>query len=429
MATFKAEVSPYKKKDGTYNVRVRIYHNELKRYVETNLFLSKDDLTKSGKIKNIEYLDIIENIERGCRNKCNEYAVVLGGMSVDGIVEIVENIIKGDISERKFDLDFIKFGRECIEKYKNADKLIKKRGIGKAANYEIALNNLQKFICTDNISIHKITSKFVQSWIDWILKQPAPKNREKGNRAVSLYPGLIRALHNRAKEQYNDEDEGVINIPLSPFAKIKLPAFQPSKKRALSAEKIKKLFDLEYQDVENNRTANRYNQAKDVFILSFCLLGINSIDLFFCDKIVDDRLIYQRIKTYKRRSDNAEMSIKIEPEISHLFDKYRDKTGERVFNFYQMYNNSRNFNRALNIALKKIGESIGEDNLEFYAARHSWGTIARNKCGIPKDDIHEFLNHASDNEMKVTDMYIEKDYSIQDAANRKIIDYIINYSN
>jgi len=42
-------------------------------------------------------------------------------------------------------------------------------------------------------------------------------------------------------------------------------------------------------------------------------------------------------------------------------------------------------------------------------------------CGIDKYLIHECLNH-TDPEMKVTDMYLEKDFTRLDAVNRIVID-------
>ena len=61
--------------------------------------------------------------------------------------------------------------------------------------------------------------------------------------------------------------------------------------------------------------------------------------------------------------------------------------------------------------------------ISTYYARHSWATIARNNCGVSKDDVHLALNHI-DNDLKVTDLYIEKDWSMIDNANRKVIDFI-----
>jgi hypothetical protein len=50
----------------------------------------------------------------------------------------------------------------------------------------------------------------------------------------------------------------------------------------------------------------------------------------------------------------------------------------------------------------------------------SWATIARNTAGISKDIIHEALNH-SDPLMKVTDLYIDKDFVPVEKANQRVL--------
>ena len=58
-----------------------------------------------------------------------------------------------------------------------------------------------------------------------------------------------------------------------------------------------------------------------------------------------------------------------------------------------------------------------------YKARHSWATIAINKAGIDKYTVHAALNHI-DESMKVTDIYIERDFRLENEANRKVIEFV-----
>ena len=58
-----------------------------------------------------------------------------------------------------------------------------------------------------------------------------------------------------------------------------------------------------------------------------------------------------------------------------------------------------------------------------YAARHSWATIALNKVGIDKYIVHAALNHIDDS-MKVTDIYIERDFVNENKANAKVVKYV-----
>ena len=59
-----------------------------------------------------------------------------------------------------------------------------------------------------------------------------------------------------------------------------------------------------------------------------------------------------------------------------------------------------------------------------YAARHSWATIALNKVGVDKYIVHAALNHV-DEAMKVTDIYIERDFANENRANAKVVKYVL----
>ena len=59
----------------------------------------------------------------------------------------------------------------------------------------------------------------------------------------------------------------------------------------------------------------------------------------------------------------------------------------------------------------------------FYISRHSWATIALNKVGIDKYIVHAALNHIDD-AMKVTDIYIERDFVNENKANAKVVKYV-----
>ena len=123
-----------------------------------------------------------------------------------------------------------------------------------------------------------------------------------------------------------------------------------------------------------------------------------------------------------RRSDNAHMEILIPEYIVPLMEKYKGVS--RVFNFYRRYISPEDFNRALNIGLKIIGADIGIDGLQFYQFRHSWATIAYNEVNIDKGVINDCLCHI-DRNMRITDLYIKKDYTRINEANAKVVEYVL----
>ena len=73
--------------------------------------------------------------------------------------------------------------------------------------------------------------------------------------------------------------------------------------------------------------------------------------------------------------------------------------------------------------LEDIAEELKMDGLQFYAARHTWATLAVNEAGVDKYTVHLALNHVDD-KTAVTDIYIRKSWVPIDEANRKVIDYV-----
>ena len=96
--------------------------------------------------------------------------------------------------------------------------------------------------------------------------------------------------------------------------------------------------------------------------------------------------------------------------------------GDRLFCFDKHYSTLNSFSIALNTGLRQIEAAIKpEKHITFYAARHSWATIGRSKAlNIDKYTIHEGLNHVDDR-MRITDIYVERDYSLIWEANAKIL--------
>ncbi len=411
MATFKAVVLPQKKrKDNTYNIKIRISHRRKSKYISTPWYIHERDLNEDLEIKSYRYIELTGELIRKYTEMYNDLGANVIYMSAS---EIVERLEARQEAGKPFRLDFVQYVREYIE------DLISKGQSGTAANYRSAINSMVRYAGKDSIDIKEITTKFVDGWMKWIVKQPTPKGKCSG-RAPSLYAAAIRAMHNRAKLEFNNEDTGIIRIGNSPFAKAAIPKPPVTRKRALTIEQLRALMTA---TVPPGLYGKRFVLARDVFMLSFLLVGMNSADLFDASDFDGERLTYQRMKTRTRRDDRAEISIKVEPEARQLLEKYRDKTRKRVFNFYKLYTDKSTFNAALNKGLKQIGEVIGIDDLEFYAARHSWATIAVNDAQVDKYTVHEALNHV-DPAMKVTDIYIRKDFSNIDRANRKVIDLV-----
>lgn len=176
---------------------------------------------------------------------------------------------------------------------------------------------------------------------------------------------------------------------------------------------------------------------RDIFLLMFYLIGINSADLFTAkpSQVVGGRLEYERAKTGRR------YSIKIEPEAAELIGKYH---GEKYLLFVKdRWKSEKGFLHKMNDALGTLGERTVEElptddlfaqpifrtvshpivpGLTSYYARHSWATYAYD-IGISTDIIAQALGHANGN--RTTMIYIRPDRRKVDEANRAVIDYLL----
>ena len=419
MLTIKAEIKRSELKvDGTYNVKIRFTLDRKIKRLSTNLFITSKDLTKSLKFK--EDTSIKREIDRLVlyyREQCLKLQLDQNHYSLDEIIEF----LNGE-QEKQQTIDFIKFSREWI-----ASATIKG-----APNYTTAINALVRFVGKEELDINLITLEFLEQFKAFLIGERDARTKKlmqqgkrvTSNRTLSLYLVSIKKLFSEAKRKFNKKDKNLILIPNSPFEDFKIPKQEATRKRAISADIIKKVWKLPYKDMKKGyKSTCRYNLAKDCFILSFCLMGINSADLYNATEMRGNTIIYNRTKTKARRLDGAKMMVDIPKIVQPLIDKYKDSTGKRLFNFYQFYGDEKTFNKAINSGLKEIGSILEVDDLEYYAARHSWATIALNKVGIDKYIVHAALNHIDDS-MKVTDIYIERDFVNENKANAKVVKYV-----
>jgi integrase len=419
MLTINAEIKKNEQRsDKTYNVKLRFTLNRKIKRLSTTIFVTPKDLTKEFKIKQSSpfYKEVNELIF-AYQEKCAKLQIEQNGYTIDDVMDC----LNGEQAQKQV-IDFIKFCREWIA---SAD-------IKGAANYTSAVNALVRFIGKEELDVKLITTDFLERFK--LFLNDERKKREKqlteqgkripSNRALSLYLMSIKKLFNESKRIYNKKYKNTILISHSPFDGFVIPKQEPTRKRAISAENILAIWSLPYKNIKKGyRGTCLFDLAKDCFILSFGLIGMNSADLFYATDLQNGTITYYRTKTKGRRSDKGKMQVNVPRFLLPLVDKYRDTTGQRIFNFYQYYTNEKALSKAINRGLKEIGSILGVDDLEFYAARHSWATIAVNKVGIDKYTVHAALNHLDDS-MKVTDIYIERDFVNENKANAKVLKYV-----
>ena len=169
-----------------------------------------------------------------------------------------------------FKLDFIAYGRNYVAHLKSIGR------IGDANIYQSALNAVVRFTKRESLDIAEINTKFVASFVDFLQHEKTPTNPNPRKRTPSLYYSKIQTLHNIAKDEFNDEEAGIIRIPLSPFVKVKKPACPKTEHSSLSLAQLRKVFTMPDDTYINGIRKGRQhtkNLARDVAMISFYIVG------------------------------------------------------------------------------------------------------------------------------------------------------------
>jgi integrase len=161
--------------------------------------------------------------------------------------------------------------------------------------------------------------------------------------------------------------------------------------------------------------------ARDIFLFSFYARGMSFVDIAYLRK--DD--LQNGYISYCRRKTGQRLTIRWEKQMDDIAKKYEKSTVNFMFpiirhenkNMRNQYKKSRDL---VNVHLKEIAVKAGiHIPLSFYAARHSWASIAKEKY-IPISVISEGMGHDSET---TTQIYLKSlDTNVVDRANRKILD-------
>ncbi len=378
----------------TRKVYLRINQGTTVKRVKTGVVLNEAEFTpKTKKIKCLEKAQIIEKLKQELEESIN--AIETGSINkpADDAKTLAKRISSKNLEN---EMDFFSF----------ADGWVKRTDIKGAKNYRCMLNTLESFVGCRKLYFPEITVRFLKDF------EASLANR---SRAQSLYLGAIRHLYYEAVKELNSDEVTVIkNDPFTRYT----PPKQVMKKGVRSLELKDLLKIAKYQPVAGGRG----ELARDCFLLSFCLMGINSVDLYNAKSLEKNVLRYKRTKTKDRRSDEAYIEVKIHPYILPIVKKWLDKKSDFVFKFHSRYSDSKGFNRNLNIGLKEVGKAVDIKDLEYYQARHTFATLSRNLMRFSKSDVDEALNHVGT--LGIADVYITKDFSIINDNNFKLLDKI-----
>ena len=446
-ATLVWEVDKRQRKDGTYPLRWRLQYNGERRYYQSNTIVTSKDINKKFEITDWDIEDRLHDDLRIFRHRLQELHLDVNLLDMDFVFKKVFGTVSPD------QLEFVSWAKEWIEKNKDRSAV--------ANQYKPALNALIRFK-GGVIPVRDMTTKMMKAF-------EADLEKKGGKRTPSSYTMCIKAMFSQMRDEFNDYDNEEIVIR-NTMASYKVPKPPVPEKRGMTVEQMRLI--LESPEDTGNKLRD---MARDVFIMSFHLLGTNAVDLWQLERwegrnaaengcevqklnregCKNGFIAYERQKTRLRRQDKAYIEIDVPEEIVPLMEKYRAKGGRYVFRFHGQYKCHKNFDRALNEGLKILAAEInGIDymalyyrsvaertslktlleeeyhrvrvekvprDLDFYTARHTMATIAANDCLIDEYTVDRMLNHSS---KFISKVYIRDNFRPINVANRKLLDFV-----
>ena len=391
-------------KDGTYPVQIRVgYGTNI--YLSTGIFLKPDEWD-----------------DRSCQ------CIGKGAKKINSVLTTLLTQISNRILElRESGLYYKLTSLQLRQMLSNLDlaaptigvptlgamfaKVISTKADGTRMLFEQTLKKVNAYCGdADVVHFHEITKSWV---IGFANSMPRLSVNSRGMHLRNLRNVINFAI-----------DEGVAQNYA--FRNFHIPS-EETAMRVLPVEKMRQLAGLKLCKADE--------EYRDIFLLCFYLIGINMKDLALLTpaSYSGGRIEYRRAKTGKL------YSIKVEDEARAIIEKYKGaKHLLAPFDRYKRHNDYLvHFNKALRRIgpqkLDKSGKPMYTNNhlpvmeplepgLTSYWARYSWATYAAD-LDIPKDTISEALGHVHGS--KITGVYIKFSRDKIDAANRRVIDWML----
>lgn len=272
---------------------------------------------------------------------------------------------------------------------------------GTAKTYRTSLSNFSRFAIETGCMGCRLTGVMIEDYQSWMI------GRGVGNNTISFYMRTLRAVYMRMVRAGLAEN-------VNPFVNV-YTGVAKTRKRAISSADMKRVKSL---DLSGDKSLEF---VRDMFLLSFYLVGISFVDMAFLKKsdVRSGVISYCRAKTGQR------ISVGVNGKISGMLKKYasagespyllpiiKDYKGDARKQYLTALRNA-------NKKLKKIGEMAGlHANLTTYTSRHSWASIAKFK-NVQLSTISDALGHQSE---ATTRIYLASlDTSLVDKANDLIL--------
>lgn len=345
MATIKLAVLKHtQSKDGSYKIRIAIGHRSETHYIVTKYKVNSPSEFVGGIVTRVPNAHEI-NVK--LRNLLNDYD------------ERLERIPSPDDYTCKELRDLLKSMRphsstatfsQVSEQYQ---KELTEDGRGSYAG--MLQNSLRLFreFSGGDMFLSEISTVTISEFERWL------KRKGLSQTYISMTLSMTRTIINRAIRAQ------LVTYQLHPFAYWKRPADE-EREIDISVEELAAIRDAQPK-IKKQRI------ARDLFMLSYYLGGINLIDLLNIDFRGVSVLEYVRHKSRNTKTSDKRISFTIQPEAKELIRKWTNRnTGKLDFGYRFSY---KNFLQFITRSIKSLAKDLDIQNYKkvcYYTARKSF---------------------------------------------------------
>lgn len=377
MATIKIKLRPSGVQGKAGTIIYQISHHRVTRQISTDIHIAPecwDDRLHRIALTDVESGSMQHRIDGGL----SVLSFIIKNLESRGSAFTADDIVSQ--FRRHYDKTMLVFMKEQIDYLRRCNR------IGTAGNYERAMRSFARFI-GDDLPIVAITERLIDDYNAYLLQRGVVRN------SISFYMRILRAVYNKAVRQHLAE-------PANPFEHV-YTGIDRTRKRAVDEKIIADILKTELSP------GSPLELARDIFIFSFCTRGMAFVDIAYLKKSdIKEGMIH-----YARHKTGQLMSIRIEPNIAHIINRYRCNTDDSPYVFpiiksadaNEAYNEYRKGINLYNRQLKELSKKMSLDcTISSYTARHSWAMAAR-KHNAPLSIISAGLGHTSE---KTTQIYL-----------------------
>lgn len=387
MATLKLRIVPAKALiDGRHKVRISISHNSDTRYIPTDCIIDDESQFADGQV-----------IGRPDANRMNVKLRTLLNMYQERMdsISYIENYSCAELRElliRKKNYDNAKFS-DAVSAY--LEELREDARMKSEKLYRLACASFVRE-CGD-LFLTMISQRDVRTFRRGLEK------RRLSPTTVRIYMTLVKVvLHFAEKRKMcRFEDDPFEDVP-TPSANVR--------ELDLTTEELKAIRDLE-------PTHYNIGVARDIFMLSYYLGGMNLVDMLEVD-FRKSYIEYYRQKTKNKKKGESKTAFTVQPEAREIIRRYMKKNGKLCFGKYDT------FGKAYSVISRKI-EAVAQcagikKRVVFYSARKSFVQHGFD-LGIPVETLEYCIGQSMKTNRPIFN-YVRVMRNHADAAMRQIFD-------